>query len=196
MAPTQQGGRRPGAGRPRLDADAAILAAARELLRTEGYHHLSIEEVARRAKVSPGTVYRRWATKTQLAVAAYAGTIGTSAPLDTGSLRGDLDAFVPALHRFFSGEHGQLLASLLGAVGNDESVSRAVRAATRLRRAGLRRILERARDRGELADDVDLELAMDLMLGPLWTRLLVTGERISRPLVHRIAHLVADAIVR
>jgi AcrR family transcriptional regulator len=195
MARRQQGGRREGAGRPRLDADGAILSAARAVLRSAGFHQLSVEEVARRAEVSPGTVYRRWRSKTDLAVAAYAETIGPSVPADTGTLRGDLDALVPDLYRFFTGEHGQLLASLFGAVGLDESVGDAIRRATKLRRAGLRRILERARERGEIAADVDLELAMDLMLGALWTRLLVTRERITRPLVQRTVQLAADALV-
>jgi AcrR family transcriptional regulator len=194
VAGRQQGGRRPGAGRPRLDADGAILSAARGLLRSAGFHQLNIEEVARRAKVSPGTVYRRWGSKTELAVAAYAETIGSAEPVDTGLLRRDLEAVVPDLYRFFTGEHGQLLVSLLGAVGVDEAVNDAIRQATRSRRAGLVRILERARARGEIAPDIDIELAIDLMLGALWTRLLVTREPITRPLVRRTVHLAAKAL--
>jgi AcrR family transcriptional regulator len=196
MPKQNRGGPRPGAGRPRLDADGAILAAARALLRTAGFRSLTVDEVARQANVSPGTVYRRWPTKTALALAAYSDTIGSEQPADTGSLRGDLDAFVPDLYAFFAGEHGELLASLADATGLSEEVHHAVASVTKRRRAGLRRILERAQQRGELVDGVDLELAMDLMVGPLWTRLLVTRSRITRPLVHRVVHLAADAITR
>jgi AcrR family transcriptional regulator len=196
MPKQARGGSRPGAGRPRLDADSSILAAARTLLRTGGFRSLTVDEVARQANVSPGTVYRRWPTKTALALAAYSDTIGSEQPADTGSLRGDLDEFVPALHQFFAGDHGKLLASLAHATGMSEDIHRAIAAVTRRRRAGLRRILERAQQRRELRDDVDLEVAMDLMLGPLWTRLLVTGGRITTALVHRVVHLAADAIER
>lgn len=196
MSLRSRGGARPGAGRPRLDADIAILSAARSLLRRVGFQRLTVDAVAKEAKVSTGTVYRRWPNKTALAVAAFSDTIGPSDPADTGSLQGDLQAMVADFYDFFAGEHGQLLTSLLTAVGDDTSVLAEVRRSTRLRRAGLRKVLQRAVDRGELAADADLDLLSDLIVGPFWTRLLLTGERITRPLINKLLGMTADLISR
>jgi AcrR family transcriptional regulator len=176
-----------------MDADSAILSAARRLMRRSGFQQLSVDAVAAEADVSTGTIYRRWPSKLALAVAAYQQTIGPVEPPDTGGLEGDLQALLPELYRFFTGEHAELLTSLLTTVGNDDAVTAAVRRSTQTRRAGLRRILDRAVERGEISPDVDLELAMDMIIGPLWTRLLVTGERVTRPLIRRI--LAAAALV-
>jgi AcrR family transcriptional regulator len=189
-----RGGSRPGAGRPRIDADASILQAARDALRDGGLQALSVDEVARSANVSAGTVYRRWPTKLALAVAAYSETIGPADPVDTGSLHGDLEEVAEDLYRFFSGEHGQILAVLVRAAGDEEAVEAAVRRSAEQRRAGLRRILERARNRGELDPATDLELLMDVLTGPLWARLLVTGRRITRPMVHDLISLTTAAV--
>ena len=128
------------------------------------------------------------------AVAAYADTIGPPDPIDTGSLRGDLEALVPDLHRYFSGEHGQILASLFTGAGAEPSVTKAIIGTSTQRRSAVKQVLERARARGEIAESRDLELIMDMMLGPLWTRLLVTGQQITPRFVRRLVRLTADVV--
>jgi AcrR family transcriptional regulator len=192
---SRRGGPRDGAGRPRIEADRAILSAARTLLRSGGFGSLTVDEVARRASVSPGTVYRRWPSKTALAAAAYADTIGPPDPVNTGSLRGDLAALSPYLFEFFAGEHGRLLASLCGALDNAE-LRQTIAEVTNHRRLGIARIFERAAARAELRAGVDVDLAIDVMLGPLWTRLLVTRSRITRAVVGRVLELTEAAVSR
>ncbi|MQY22149.1 putative HTH-type transcriptional regulator [Nocardia sp. RB20] len=89
------------AGRPRDPArEAQILASVLELLGEIGYDALTFEAVARRARASKATLYRRWETKREMVVAAVkAGpAAGNSpAPIDTGALRTDLLALCERL---------------------------------------------------------------------------------------------------
>ena len=83
---SEPGGR--GAGRPRLvDADAAILAAARELLAERGWDGMTLGDVAARAGVAKTTLYRRWPGKAELVVDAMAELFDTLEPVDAGSVR-------------------------------------------------------------------------------------------------------------
>lgn len=189
-----RGGFRPGAGRPRKDADGAILAATRRLLSTGGFQRLSIGAVAEEANVSPGTVYRRWPNKSALALAAYGETIGSASPPDTGSLRGDLAAMAPEIHDFFTGEHGRVLASLLTEGGAYAEIGPSVRRSTGSRRMGIKKVLQRAIDRGEVRTSLDVDLVLDMMLGPLWTRLLVSNQPVTQRMVRTLLDLVADAV--
>jgi AcrR family transcriptional regulator len=192
---SSRGGVRPRAGRPRVDSDAEILDAARRLLLATGFRTVTIEEIARAAGVSVGALYRRWPSKAALAVAALSATVGAQEPVDTGQLRADLRALVPGLVAFFTGESGRMLARLLHTIGDDAPSQTALREATAARRVGLRRVLERAETRGELSGNVDIELAMDLVMGPLWARLLVTGEPITPDSVADLMEFVADILL-
>ena len=84
--------RRP--GRPRDPGyDKTILDAALEILTEKGYAGLTIDGVAARTGVGRPTIYRRWASKPELVIAALAQGIGLSPTPDTGVLRDDLLAF-------------------------------------------------------------------------------------------------------
>jgi len=96
---SEPGPRRP--GRPRDDArEGEILSIVLELLRESGIDGVTFEEVARRAQASKRTLYRRWASKQEMLVAAIkAGPAAGNRPdpIDTGSLRGDLLALLDRL---------------------------------------------------------------------------------------------------
>jgi AcrR family transcriptional regulator len=81
-------------GRPRdTEREAAILTAVMDLVAEGGFDALTFEEVARRARASKATLYRRWATKQEMVIAAIRAATSTATPtppVDTGSLRGDL----------------------------------------------------------------------------------------------------------
>src|SRR5690348_858771 len=86
---------RPRPGRHRsASADAAILDATLELLRERGYRALTVAAVIERAGVSSATLYRRWPSKPELVAAAIASLVPESFEVDTGTLRGDMSAFV------------------------------------------------------------------------------------------------------
>ncbi len=189
------GGRRTGAGRPRTQgADEAILAATADLLRKVGLRRLTVDAVARQAGVSSASVYRRWPAKAALVAAAYRDVLGPPVPVDTGSLRGDLQEMGTEILRFFTGVHGQLLGAVLAGAEGDAELIAAVRKATAPRRAALRAVIRRAIARGEAEAGTDVELAIDLFTGPLWTRLLVTGRPINRAVVARVVDMTAAAL--
>jgi AcrR family transcriptional regulator len=162
--------RRP--GRPRsARAHASILQAALELLVRDGYRGFSMEAVAARAGVGKATIYRRWSSKDELLKEAIASLSAEFEYIDTGSLRGDARALVEL------GTPGaiQVLPQLLGELMNQPELHELFRAnLMEPRRAVGREMLKAAQKRGELARDVDLELVLDMLIGPLVYRVLLT----------------------
>jgi AcrR family transcriptional regulator len=156
------------AGRPRdLDIDAALLKATIAVLKESGYGGLTLDKVAREAGTTKPSIYRRWPTRQRLVLAALGGRLGVARAPDTGCTLCDLDeclkVFVAAFRRMPPGVIGPLFADCAG--------DRELRAAFMTTlfdppRAAVRETLERALARGDLRDDVDLELILD-MIGSL-----------------------------
>lgn len=158
------------------------MLAVRDLLAESGYAALTTAAVARRAGVSTATLYRRWPTKRELVLASTRRMIetgvadeadeaagsGASAAedFDTGSLRGDLQAFIAHKNRALSGATGQAVLSLLGELPQDPELKELLLgellAATR---SHLEQIRDQARARGEGAFDLDPHAGARLVLG-------------------------------
>lgn len=182
------------AGRPRDPAlDVAILAATLAVLTRDGYGGLSIDGVAAEAGVSKATIYRRWASKKDLILAAAEYLSQTVPVPDTGDVRDDLEAIVVELARVFGRPTTvRFVAALVAGMADDPELATALRDGfLAVRRDAARTVLERARDRGQITDDVDLEVAVDLLAAPLYYRLLITGQPIDR----RFALRIVDAVV-
>jgi AcrR family transcriptional regulator len=184
-----------GPGRPRdARADEAIAAAVAELLAEVGYDALTIEGVAARAGVAKTTIYRRFAEppptaggppsddlKARLVAGALAVRARSTlnAP-DTGSLRSDLLEHLGAISRALSAPIGQAIGGLVvGARRMPELAGALRRGFVAARRAEVAELLQRADDRGELDPGLDRELAIDLLVSPLWYRALVWGEMLD-----------------
>ena len=183
-------------GRPReARADRAILAATLELIAEVGVHEFRTEDVAARAGVGKGAIYRRYRSKDDLVTAAVAALVseGIAIP-DTGSTRDDLVELMREAVDLYRGSlAGRLMPNLVGAMAQRPELASAVRESFLTgRRAALAAVLERGIDRGDLRPDLDVELALDVLGGPLFYRLLITGG----PLDERLADGVADLIVR
>jgi AcrR family transcriptional regulator len=185
------GQRRPG-GRSARNR-AAVLDAAVELLAETSYEQLSMENIAARAGVHKTTVYRRWPTKADLVADAIRARSQAAVPLpDTGSLHGDLQAFARAIaNNIGSPLGGRMTRTLVAAsVTSNEVQARTPEFwAERLTLAA--QIIERAKHRGQLPDRVDANLIIETLIGPLYVRLLLTGEPIDTSLADRVAALVA-----
>lgn len=123
-----------GGGRPRDTVrEAEILQVVLQLLAELGYHRLTFEGVARRAKASKSTLYRRWDTKRDMVVAAVkAGPAarGESIAVDTGSLRGDLLALCERLVQTLQGSDGSVSLMLLQAGLEDAEICQHLEDAT------------------------------------------------------------------
>jgi AcrR family transcriptional regulator len=183
-------------GRPRDGrADRAILSTTLELIAERGVHAFRTEDVAARAGVGKGSIYRRYRSKDALVTAAVAALVREEIRLpDTGSTRGDLLALMrEAVELYSSPLPARLMPNLIGAMAEHPELARAVRGGFIAgRRSALSEVLRRGVERGDLRPDLDLELALDVLGGPLFYRLLVTGG----PLDEQLAEGVADLVMR
>ena len=170
-------GRRP-PGRPRSErSHLAIVRATLELLVEVGYARITMEEVQRRAGVGKATIYRRWASKEELVKDAIQHFSAELPVPDTGSLKGDYAAISTALVAIARDRNAALVMPRLLAEASRDPDLHAIFYAQLVepRRRVARIALERARDRGELREDVDLELTIDMLAGPIVYRFLITG---------------------
>jgi AcrR family transcriptional regulator len=190
-------------GRPRDDAvDHRVLDAAWQVLHTEGYAALTVDEVAKRAGTAKTTVYRRWPTKDHLAVAVAERILGDVPIAETDDLRRDLTEFVAALAESLSrlrraghpdgGPSAGLAAELVGAFARQPDIGALVRAEFAARHALARARLRRAREAEGLRTDLDDEVLIDQLAGPLYYRVLITGMPVDRSYASRLVSTVLD----
>jgi AcrR family transcriptional regulator len=186
-----------GRGRPRSEkAQKAILAAAIDLLLEQGLHAMSMDAVAEQAGVSKATIYRWWPSKELLALDALATEwqlIAPEATRDTGSLRGDLLARLrPWLRLLRDKPYGRVVAGLVATAQADaEFAELYLERFVRPRRDAMRPVLLRAVERGEIPRNIDLEVVLDLIYGPIYHRML-HGHA---PLDERFARNLVDSII-
>jgi AcrR family transcriptional regulator len=184
-------------GRPRSkEARDAILTATLALLFEPGLHAMTIEEVAARAGVSKATIYRWWPSKEMLAVDALATRWAQALPAnreDTGSLRDDLLAEIrPWVRQLRQRPYGRVIAGLVAEAQSDPDFAVLYRERfVQPRRDATRQLLIRAIERGEIASDTDLDLALDLLYGPIYHRLLHGHAALT----DRFVQGVIDAVI-
>jgi AcrR family transcriptional regulator len=180
-------------GRPRdARADRAIVAATLELIAAVGVNDFRMEDVAGRAGVGKAAIYRRYASKDELVTAAVAALVTEITVPDTGSTREDLLALMrDAVAIYADPIHAGVMASLVGAMRQQPELARAVRdGLLASRRGALRAVLDRGVARGDLRADLDFELALDVLGGALFYRLLITGGALDEQLVEGVADLI------
>jgi AcrR family transcriptional regulator len=180
-------------GRPREErADRAILAAALGLMAEQGVRDLRMDAVAERARVGKATIYRRYRSKDELVTAAVASLVSEITIPDTGSTRRDLRDLMRSAAEVYGGSvEAGVMPGLVDAMSRDDHLARAVREGfLAQRRAALRAVLERGVERGDLRADLDLELALDVLGGPIFYRLLITGGSIDRELADGVVELI------
>jgi AcrR family transcriptional regulator len=186
----------PRRGRPRSEtARLAILAAAAELALDRGLAAVSMDAVADRAGVSKATIYRWWPTKETLALdALYHEWAGVPRPRDTGSLREDLLSLLrPWAKEAGRRPYARVIAALIATAQTDPEFGRRYRERfVEPRREAARAIFRRAVARGEIPAGTDIEVALDLLYGPVYHRLL-HGHA---PLTDRFVRDVIDTALR
>ena len=180
----------PSAGRPRSEeAHQAILDATLELLGEVGFSALTVEGVASRAGVGKATIYRRWASKLPLVVEAF-GQLPALEDADTGSVERDLKTMLRSyLDLFHKTSLATVLPSLAGERAHNSELSKIFEPVMKGRRQPLVRALQRAVARGDLPRELDLELAADLVVGPIAVRLFFTGRPLHPVMVDPIVDL-------
>jgi AcrR family transcriptional regulator len=179
LAPRRLGGHGNRRGRPRdPSVDEAIILATLDLLDERGYVGLSLAEVANRAGVSRTALYRRWSHKSHLVVEAMVSRLPARGLPDTGSTRGDLLAYTQQLAATFSHTPAaRVLPGLVAAIATDPSLATSYRELlVQPLRQQVRAAVTRGIARGELNEDTDVEFLLDALAGPLYVRLLITGD--------------------
>jgi AcrR family transcriptional regulator len=167
----------PGRGRPRSEkARNAIVAATAELLLEAGLDGVAMDAVAERAGVSKATIYRWWPTKETLALDALYYEWEAAGPRSrpTDSLRDDLASLLrPWLQLVTQRPYARVVAALLAKVQTDPVFAEQYRARVlEPRRDRAASIFQRAIERGEIASDTKIDVAVDLLYGPLYHRLI------------------------
>jgi AcrR family transcriptional regulator len=181
-------------GRPRDERiDDEVVAAVLQVLQTGGYRAVTIEGIARQVGRARTSLYRRWPSKRHLVAYAIVSALGENPAADTGGLREDLEAAVRTLQNAFAGPMGRALAGLVADMAQDLELAEAIRQEVLgRRRQSMREAFARARLRGEVLADLDIELVLDMLTGPFYYRTLFGHAPITR----RMTRDVVDYVLR
>ena len=190
---------KPRRGRPRSEkARVAILESAAELLLERGLSAVSMDAVAERAGVSKATIYRWWPTKETLALDALFNEWAAATPAmrDTGSLRGDLLALLRPWARLASSRpYGRVIAGLLTQAQTNPEFAVEYRSRfVEPRRGQAREAFRRSIERGEIPGDTKVEVAIDMLYGPLYHRLLHGHAPLNDRFVRDVVETVVDGL--
>lgn len=176
---------------------AAIVRGAREELAEQGFARFSVESVARRAGVGKAALYRRWPSKEAMLqwLLQGAGVNYADAP-DTGSLRGDLEAYVSSAAEILRDPTtARIAAHLYGELATGSAFAKLIRETVQpLKDEPVQRLLHRAGARGEIPDDLDVSLAQDLLLGSLYWRLVMLRGALGQAEAAQLAGMFETAL--
>ncbi|WP_406266775.1 TetR/AcrR family transcriptional regulator [Nocardia sp. NBC_00881] len=172
----------------------AVLRVAGDLLADRGFAHLDLAEVAVRAGVGKTTVYRRWRTPTGLVTDLLVDMAEQSVPhADTGSLLGDLTANARLVAKTLADpRQGKLFQAVIAAATCDESAATALRRFYDVRLTEWSACVEAAVVRGEAPEGTDPRAVLSAVSGPLYYRLLASGD----PIDDTAATMAAEATTR
>lgn len=184
-------------GRPRDPRTrAAILAAARVLLERGGLTAVTIEAIAAKAGVSRPTIYRYWPNAPAVAMAAFLEAssepgAGKTSRSPLAALRAQLHAVADA----FAAPSGRSVAAMVAAAQSETELAKAFRNEFIARnRDAARQLLDRCIAERLVAAPADIELALDLVFGPLFYRLLMGHAPITRGFVDQLLDAVIPAL--
>ncbi|MGH3262278.1 MAG: TetR/AcrR family transcriptional regulator C-terminal ligand-binding domain-containing protein [Trebonia sp.] len=175
-----------------------VLAAALDLLTESGLGELTIDDVSKRSGVAKTTLYRPWPNRAALVFdACLRMDDGDQPPPDTGSLEGDVSAFLKDLAGLLVTERwSSILPSIVDAEEHEPTFADIHSTIQRRHAAPLRAALERAVARGEIAPSADLSAVVAALLGPLFYRRWFSREPVDDKFVDLIVATVLAAVPR
>ena len=187
------------AHRPRVEGEREdeILDATVALLMEVGYDRLTMDAVAKHARASKATLYRRWETKASLVVEALVRAKDAPHPVehDTGSLRGDLLQTFCGREGLSSAVTG-VMGAVITAVSTDPEFAEEFRAKFIAPKIELSNaIYARAQARGEIGGDVDVDIVAPALAGILMHRAFLLGDSIDDATIERVVdHVILPAV--
>lgn len=175
----------------------AVMTAAAELLAENGYASITIEGIAARAKVAKTTIYRWWSTKAAIFMELYnelAAQMLTG--LDTGSVEKDLRNLLRGLFKLFTTTSaGPAMVGMIAEAQSSPEFAKVFQEQFMVHRRNVtRKILERGVERGELLAELDIDLAIDIISGPIWYRLLQGHAPLDEHFADSVIHQVLFGI--
>jgi Transcriptional regulator len=184
-------------GRPRsMETHNAILTASYDLLLESGFETVTVEKIAERAKVSKATIYKWWPNKAAVVMDGFLFAAAARLPVpDTGAAFEDIVIHASNLARFLTSPEGKIIKDLIGGGQFDAGLAEAIRSRyIEPRRIEAGSLLERGVQRGELNKDLDIGLGVDLIYGPIFYRLLMTGDTLDVSYVRQLVTNVLAGI--
>lgn len=177
-------------------AESAILDSTLALLAEVGFGGLTIDGIAARAGVGKATIYRHWSSKAEVAVVAFKAFVPPLDDPDTGVFAEDVRALLGQIvDGLRKSPLASILPSLVDAAERDPEIERLFKEFGAGRRAVFRSVLRRAAERGELRPGLDHDVVIDLLIGPVFTRRLVSRAPLTRRYLDAALALVLPVLL-
>jgi AcrR family transcriptional regulator len=183
--------RRPSGRKRSEQAHSAILKAALSLLRQHSYAELSCDMIASEAGVGKQTIYRWWSNKAEVVLEALSEHARAVTAPETGTLEGDVQAFLEVTFRLVRGSRGTgaVLKGLMAEAQLDPDFARSFAAFIETRRSALYAVLARH----SRADEHELGTLVDMLFGAFWYRLLLGHAPLTSAVAATLGKLAAHA---
>jgi AcrR family transcriptional regulator len=160
---------------------------------------LTVEAIAERAGVSKATIYRWWPNKAAVVMDSFLSMVSSEVPFPhTGHAGEDLRLHMRMLAEAFGGKMGRTVAALIAEGQADPELAEALRSRwLSVRRTEAKEILELGIERGELREDLDTEVAVDVLYGPIYYRMLVGHAPLDNDFTDALSdHIFAGLVAR
>ena len=184
-------------GRPRSEkARQSLLAATRRLLAKKPVRSLTIEGIAKEAGVGKPTIYRWWDSKCALVMDAFLIDIAPQLPIaGNGSALAALDKQVKLVIEMLRGRSGRIIADMIGEGQADPHMLEEFRERFFAQiLAPARAVIERGKETGEISKDIEADLALDMIYGPIYYRLLVGHRPLDDDFANSLAKRIGPAL--
>lgn len=181
---------------PNLAARQQVLKAARTLMEEGGVAAVTIEELSARTGVTRPTIYRSWPNAKSVAMAALMANTSTKPVVVLGrSAAKDLTRVLEGVIAVFGTPMGRSAASLVTSADQSTELAKAFRHQVLLQtREKIAEVISRAIEAGDLRRGIDLEVAADLVLAPVFFRLLVGHQPLSKSFAETLVQHVLDGL--
>lgn len=182
--------------RPRSEiARQKALDAAQAVLGESGVDGFTVEEVAKRSGVAKTTIYRHFPSGNQLMLAALDCMVQTFPTPNTGSLRGDLEAFMRHVLPVVSDPAiSQAMLGVIAAAATDPEMAEIHQAMMAERMGPIVTIIDLAKGRGELPQDVDSDLILDFIEGPFFMRKMIRRQPLDEATLRQMVALITAGL--
>lgn len=184
------------AGQPTERVRQAVLNCTRDLLDEAGFSKLSVEAIAERSGVSKATIYRWWPNRAAVAMDTLLEVAGPNqAILHEGSALSNLRTHVRIAGEFIGGKTGGTLAGLVADLQHDPELAEAFRTRYLAERRGMTcEVIARAIEEGDLDAELDPGFVVDLLIGPLYYRLLLGHDDVDPDVAERVLDRLLDGL--